>query len=37
MIQRGLGDDDMGDSYSELWNIYNNNQPDPNLKKMRDD
>ncbi|MDR0474034.1 MAG: DUF6291 domain-containing protein [Treponema sp.] len=36
MIQRGLGDDDAGDSYSDLWDNYHD-QPDPNLEKLRDD
>jgi len=35
MIQRGLGNDDEGNSYSDLWNNYHD-KPDPNLIKMRD-
>jgi hypothetical protein len=35
MIQRGLGCNDAGDSYSDLWDEYHD--PDPNLEKMRDD
>ena len=36
MIQRGLGEDDSGDSYSDLWDAYHD-KPDSNLEKMIDD
>ncbi|MDR0474718.1 MAG: hypothetical protein LBH43_13730 [Treponema sp.] len=36
MIQRGLAEDDAGDTYSDLWDNCHD-QPDPNLKNMRDD